>query len=292
MFAERTRLKPAIWEGHLSQRLIDKKGWALLISTPKGKGYFYDLFRRGQGADPEYQSWNHPSWSNPHLDREVIDQERDRLPERVFRQEYGGKFQEGSGQVFRNIRECATATWQDPVYDATYYAGLDLAKTEDWTVLVIINEDRQVVFADRFQRLDWNIQINRIKAATDRFNRACIYVDSTGKGEPVYESLAQAGCSVKGYSFTNRSKAAIVDNLSILLEQKKIVLPKVELWPEGIDELEAFQYSVTDSGTVRSGAPSSWHDDCVIALGLACWHRNIHADRGGVSSCSIWDILR
>jgi len=86
---EAARLKPAIWEGHLSQRLIDKKGWALLISTPRGKGYFYDLFRRGQGNDPEYHSWNQPSWANPHLDRDVIEQERERLPERVFNQEYG-----------------------------------------------------------------------------------------------------------------------------------------------------------------------------------------------------------
>ncbi len=45
---EAARLKPMIWQSHLSQRLIDKKGWALLISTPKGKGWFYDLFRRGQ----------------------------------------------------------------------------------------------------------------------------------------------------------------------------------------------------------------------------------------------------
>jgi hypothetical protein len=57
---EASRLKPAIWQGHLSQRLIDKHGWALLISTPKGKGYFYDLFRRGQGQDSDYQSWNMP----------------------------------------------------------------------------------------------------------------------------------------------------------------------------------------------------------------------------------------
>jgi hypothetical protein len=46
---EAARLKPLIWQNHVSQRLIDKRGWALLISTPKGKGYFYDLFRRGQG---------------------------------------------------------------------------------------------------------------------------------------------------------------------------------------------------------------------------------------------------
>ena len=46
---EAARLKPSIWQGHLSQRLIDKRGWALLISTPRGKGYFHELFRRGQG---------------------------------------------------------------------------------------------------------------------------------------------------------------------------------------------------------------------------------------------------
>ena len=45
---EAARMKPMIWESHLSQRLIDKRGWALLISTPRGKGWFFDLFRRGQ----------------------------------------------------------------------------------------------------------------------------------------------------------------------------------------------------------------------------------------------------
>ena len=101
---EAARMKPLIWESHLSQRLIDKQGWALLISTPRGKGWFYDMWRRGQGRDPDYESWNYPSWTSPYLDRERIEQERDRLPERVFRQEYGGEFMEGSGQVFRYVR--------------------------------------------------------------------------------------------------------------------------------------------------------------------------------------------
>jgi hypothetical protein len=89
---EGARLKPNIWEGHLSQRLLDKQGWALMISTPRGKGWFYDLFRRGQGADPAYQSWNNPSRTNPHLDATLIEAERERLPERVFRQEYDAEF--------------------------------------------------------------------------------------------------------------------------------------------------------------------------------------------------------
>ena len=82
---EAARLKPTIWESHLSQRLLDKRGWALLISTPKGKGWFYDLFRRGQGQDPHYASWNNPSWTNPYVSAELIEQERERLPERVFK---------------------------------------------------------------------------------------------------------------------------------------------------------------------------------------------------------------
>jgi hypothetical protein len=270
---EAARLKPSIWEGHLSQRLIDKRGWALLISTPRGKGYFYDLFRRGQGEgrDPDYESWNHPSWTNPHLDAALIEEERGRLPERVFRQEYGGEFMEGSGQVFRNVRECAIGTWQNPMPDAPYLAGLDLARVEDYTVLVIMNTKREVVFVDRFHRLDWNLQVNRIKASVDRYRRASILVDSTGAGEPIFETLRRAGCRVEPYPFTQKSKAALIDNLSILFEKREIVLPRPELWPEGIDELESFQFSVTDSGGVRTGAPSGFHDDCVIALALAAW---------------------
>ena len=269
---EAARLKPSIWQGHLSQRLIDRKGWALLISTPRGKGWFFDLYRTGQGGDPDHASWNHPSWANPHLDAAVIEQERGRLPESVFRTEYGAEFLEGSGAVFRNVRECATGEWKEPEEGPPYYAGLDLARTNDSTVLVIMNAEAEVVFVDRFNRLDWSHQIQRVQTGVERYQNAQIFVDSTGVGEPVFESIRAAGCNVWQYPFTQRSKAALIDNLSLMLEQKKIVLPKPEIWPAGIDELESFEYSITDNGSVRTSAPSGSHDDCVIALALAAWH--------------------
>lgn len=166
---EAARLKPTIWHAHLSQRLLDRQGWALMISTPRGKGWFYDAWRRGQepNRDPGFESWNQPSWSNPHLSRELIDAERARSAERVFRQEYGGEFLEGAGQVFRYVREAATGEWQEPEPSRSawdnYYMGLDLAKVEDYTVAVVIDQKtKSVVAADRFHRLDWSIQIARI----------------------------------------------------------------------------------------------------------------------------------
>jgi len=268
---EASRLKPTIWQSHLSQRLIDKKGWALLISTPKGKGYFYELHQRGKGDDPEYESWNYPSWTNPLLDREIIENERGRLPERVFRQEYGAEFTEGAGAVFRHVRDCATGVWQKPVEGEQYHAGLDLAKTEDFTVLVIMNSKSEVVFVDRFHRVDWSIQVARIKAAYDRYFEPELLVDSTGKGEPIHEALNRADIYAEAYTFTNSSKAALIDALALMLETGQITLPRPELWPEGIEELESFQYSVTDSGTTRTSAPGGMHDDCVIALALAAY---------------------
>lgn len=272
---EMARVKPEVWDSYLSQRLIDRKGWAMMISTPKGYGLFYDLWRRGQnGADPEYESWQRPSWVNPHLDRRLIERERDRLPERVFRQEYGAEFLEGAGAVFRNVRGCASGEWREPRAGASYLAGLDLAKTTDWTVLVIIEEGEQprVVHVERFQRVDWRIQCNRIKAALERYQGCPVVVDATGVGDPVLEALLTADIPAEPFKITAGSKSDLVNNLALLIERKRLVLPRYELWSEGIEELESFQYSVNESTRhVSMSAPVGKHDDCVVALALACW---------------------
>jgi hypothetical protein len=39
----------------------------------------------------------------------------------------------------------------------------------------------------------------------------------------------------------------------------------------GIDELEAFEYMMTEHGNIRMAAAGSGHDDCVISLALALW---------------------
>jgi uncharacterized C2H2 Zn-finger protein len=90
---EAARMKESVWTEHLSQRLIDRRGWALFLSTPRGRDFFWKLFRRGQkGRDAAFASWSSPSWDNPYISRDLIEEERSRLSREVFDEQYGAVF--------------------------------------------------------------------------------------------------------------------------------------------------------------------------------------------------------
>ena len=226
---EASRLKPTIWDSFISQRLIDREGWVLAISTPRGQNWFYDMWRRGEQGDPDYECWNFPSWNNPYLRKELIDAERERLPARVFSQEYEARWVQGAGAVFVGVRECANSEWQEPVAGEQYWAGLDLARVADWTVLTIINERMEVVHCERYNRIAWALQVERIKGTLDRYNQCPVMMDSTGVGDPILEELREAGCWVRPYGFTSRSKAQIIDGLALAIEKGEIALPRPDV---------------------------------------------------------------
>ena len=96
-------------------------------------------------------------------------------------------------------------------------------------MLSILDADLNLVFVDRFHRLDWAFQVQRIKAGLDRYARAEVFVDSTGAGEPVFETLRRAGVNARSYTFTQKSKAALIDNLSLMFEQRTITVPTPEV---------------------------------------------------------------
>jgi len=90
---EASKLDHSIWENHLAARLVDRRGWGLIISTPNGPNWFWRLFRRGQrGRDPTHESWQSPSWENPFIDAESVAEERRRLPHVAFAQEFAAEF--------------------------------------------------------------------------------------------------------------------------------------------------------------------------------------------------------
>ena len=60
-----------------------------------------------------------------------------------------------------------------------------------------------------------------------------------------------------------------MNNLAIALEQGSVSYPRI---PELINELKAYEYRPAKAGGGHTfGAPSGYHDDCVMALALALW---------------------
>jgi len=110
---EAARVSEEIWTSHLCQRLVDRDGWSLLLSTPQGCNWFFREYQRGQKRALGYESWRSPSSENPHLRAELIEAERARLAPEVFDQEYGARF---LGEELIPCEGCAFDEQQSDVY--------------------------------------------------------------------------------------------------------------------------------------------------------------------------------
>lgn len=245
-------------------------GPAIFTSTPKGHNWVFELWTRGQDpAQPDFDSWQYPTSINPYYPKEKIEAARKRLPDLVFRQEYLGEFIEDIGAVFRNVRQHIKTFALAPQKGHRYVVGADLAKYEDFTVLIALDSDTGELHGfERFSQLDWVFQRRRLLEFCTRYNGARLLIDSTGVGDPVYDELRRADIRVDGYKFTSGTKADLIENLSLMFDNDKIAYPGI---PELINELRLFGYERGRTGTIRYRAPEGYHDDCVIALALAVW---------------------
>ena len=256
------------WAESLRPTLTDLKGDAWIASTPRGRNYFWRLYMLGQDEGfPDWQSWQMPTVSNPFIDPAEVEDARKLLPERVFQQEYLAEFMEDSA-VFRRIREAATAKRLDSGYpDGKYVMAVDWGKQNDFTVITVFDiATKEQVYLDRFNQIDYVVQLARVKEAVKRFKPTEVKVESNSIGDPLIEQLVRDGIPVAPFHTSNASKLEIIESLTLAFEQGII---KILDDPILIGELQAFTAERLPSGRMRYSAPSGMHDDCVMATALA-----------------------
>lgn len=264
-----------VWSLVLRPMLADYKAPAYFYSTPRGRNWFYDLYMKGVNGDVGWRSWKQPTSINKYITAEEIEEMRKDMTEMMFSQEVLAEFLSDETGVFKRIRQCIVGTYKAAVHGRFYVMGVDLAKTVDFTVLTVIDSvTREVVAWERFNDLAWSVQKLRVQELAARYNNALCVVDCTGVGDPITEDLQRAGLSMwyegerPGFKFTNDSKSRLINNLAIAIEQRRITFPNEAVL---IDELQSYEYSITDAGRITYNAPDGKHDDAVISLALACW---------------------
>ena len=121
-------IKPEAWEQVIRASLSDKKGRCIMIGTPRGRNWFYDLFNLGQnGTDSDWKSWHFTTKDNPLIDPLEIESAKKTLSSFAFKQEYMASFDNAGSNIFK---EEWIKYGEEPDY-GSYFIAIDLAGFEE-----------------------------------------------------------------------------------------------------------------------------------------------------------------
>ncbi len=280
VFDEFTRSKEEAWFA-LRSTLTATGGKCKFIGNVKGRrNWGYRLAQRAKaGLDPAYAYFKITAYDaaeagmltkdgRPWID-EIKEAKRD-LPESVFKELYEAEASEDGSNPF-GISHIQRCIYPKAETKAVCF-GIDLAKKQDWTVIVGLDKFGSICHFDRFQ-LDWKQTTERILSLPP--GKLCI--DSTGAGDPIGEEIARYR-DAELVVYTNRVKQQLMEGLASAIQKRQTTVL------EGVmrNELESFEFEYSRNG-VKYTAPSGMHDDCVNALALANKILPIESTSGEIS---------
>jgi hypothetical protein len=249
-----------VWTEAIRPTLTDLKGDAWFLGTPKGRGYFHELYQRGQDGRPNWKSWRFHTVDNPYIDAAEVEEARGELPDLAFRQEYLGEAVEDGSNPFgiEHIRACIAPLSGAP----TVALGQDLARAVDWNVTIGLDAKGFTTLFDRWQIPSWPQTYARVHRNT---SGVMTLVDATGIGDPIFQELQKLGSHYVPFVFTSRDRQMLLEGLASSIQAHEVHFPDGPI----VRELESFGYEYTRSGGVKYLAPEGLHDDCVMGLALA-----------------------
>jgi hypothetical protein len=251
------------------------------VSTPNGKGFFYELYNRQETDPKNYKSFHFTTYDNPYYPVEELERMRLNMPEAVFRQEIMAEFIEG-GLVFPHLNEIMTAVPREPIPGHSYVSGIDIAKVNDFTVIKIADSaDNHEVCHIRMPHSDWSIIKSTIYVTLKRYNNATGFIDKTGVGGAVVEDLQKMvkpfeGAPEQGHlllvpvAFTQKSKPELLRNYIMAQGNHTIHLIRDLVTKKEHEDMLAIK-SEALQGYVKYCAPKGRTDDTVMAAALMCW---------------------
>lgn len=274
----------------------------VMISSPRGKNWFYHMYLAGQDpSKPRYVSFKQPWWKRPDYPELLKDLMKD-LPAHIRKQEFDAEFIDGGGGTFTNLEKVFFGDeirfpsdqqeWTHPDIAAMlesfdFTLAVDFAKMVDYTVITIFaNDIRKMVYYRRINKRDYKFVLDIIKAKAIEFNYADVIFDATGVGSGIHDFLSTE-VNVHPFVFTNKSKNEIINRLIVACEYEKIGIPNIFTIRS---EFEIFEFNMTRTGKITYSAPDGKHDDTVMSIAMANWY--IEENGGQTNVIEIDDFIK
>lgn len=263
-------MKPDAWHEVGAPMLLDNNGDAVFIFTPKSLNHAHALYSRAIGDESgRWEAFHFTSHDNPHLSKEALQEITQDMTESDYQQEVLAQFLQNEGAVFRNIEACLNAPQTTPAHHRGHRVamGVDWAQKHDFTVVsafcVTCNCEVEL---DRFNKIDWAFQRQRVKTIYDRWKVSDGLVELNSIGSPNFEALQPDCPNLQGFETTGQSKPPLIQSLALALERTETQ------WlndPVGKSELMAYESKISaQTCRVSYSAPEGQHDDTVIARAL------------------------
>jgi len=169
----------------------------------------------------------------------------------------------------------------DVNHRGNFYAGVDFAKHQDYSVFVLIQELNGIFFLRYLKIWPHDVPyasvIGWIKVVQDRVDGfRCLRADQTGVGDYIVEDMKNAGIgNVEGVSFTLPRKQEMASLLKQRMANKRFFYPYVT-WEkpyrgEYVAELNVERFELRKDGAIAMNHPQSTHDDVFWATALALY---------------------
>jgi len=142
------RDRQKVWNTIIRPMLIDCKASTMMIGTPRGKDFFWEMWTKGQRGEDGFKSWQYTSYDNPYIDPAEIDENKRTMTERAFKQEHLASFEDFVGLIYPEFSEYEHVIEPhfvqgvfpkigaiDPALSGTT-AGLKAMVDEDGTVII------------------------------------------------------------------------------------------------------------------------------------------------------------
>ena len=147
------------WTEVLRPTLSDKQGRAMFITTPLGQSnWAYDLFQKG--LDPTESNWSsfqYTTLDGGNVPPEEIEQARQDLDERTFRQEYLATFETYANRIFYSFDRAHNIKTYDDAQPDILYVGMDF-NIDPMSMIVFVRKGDDIYVVDEIEMYSSNTQ--------------------------------------------------------------------------------------------------------------------------------------
>lgn len=220
-------INPDVWHKVLRPALSDKKGKALLISTPNGKNWFYETFYRA--TSPNRHIWSAYHWPtplNPLISEDELKDAAQDIDELSFRQEYLAEFVTREGLVYSDFNQDNIVESGLPsVHSFDIFLGMDFGYANP-TAICFMAVDRDTgnvfqfeeIYAARtpIDKLHWMIMEKLGKWGISQWDVKAIYCDPAGNAEELTSGISPVD-ELRRYKWTVKSmKSEIMPGVNMV----------------------------------------------------------------------------